>query len=224
MTSIAAAKASHPDSFNDPNDAPIAQRPHAIVSPVASPERNATKAKAKAKANEILPPAPSPPSIRPAAAAAERPVEAISISVSPQAQNQNHRAIHHHDGHENGTERVRERERVEGNENTSLTFEHARAMAADPAAEALSQWMFSEEEIENSLSVQDGLTPEEERARRAKGVNFIIQAAILLKIPQVTIAAASVFFQRFYMRCSMVVEKGGLHHYVSVCMRGREMG
>ena len=54
----------------------------------------------------------------------------------------------------------------------------------------------------------------EERLRRIKGVNFIIQAGILLKLPYTTIWVAGVFFHRFYMRRSMVEEKGGIHHYV----------
>lgn len=62
----------------------------------------------------------------------------------------------------------------------------------------------------------DGLPPGEERLRRAKGVNFIIQAGVILELPQITLWVASVFFHRFYMRYSMFEEKGGLHHYVSL--------
>jgi hypothetical protein len=80
--------------------------------------------------------------------------------------------------------------------------------------ELQSQWLFTEEEVRNSPSVFDGLAVTEEIARRAKGVNFITQAGILLKIPQLTLGTASVFFHRFYMRYSMVPEKGGIHHYV----------
>jgi protein BUR2 len=80
--------------------------------------------------------------------------------------------------------------------------------------EPQSQWLFTEEEIHSSPSIRDGLSVAEEISRRAKGVNFIIQAGILLKIPQLTLGTASVFFHRFYMRYSMVPEKGGIHHYV----------
>ncbi len=76
------------------------------------------------------------------------------------------------------------------------------------------QWLFTEEEIHHSPSILDGLSVAEESCRRAKGVNFIIQAGILLKIPQLTLGTAAVFFHRFYMRYSMVAEKGGIHHYV----------
>jgi protein BUR2 len=80
--------------------------------------------------------------------------------------------------------------------------------------EPQSQWLFTEEEIHNSPSVLDGISVAEESSRRAKGVNFITQAGILLKIPQLTLGTAAVFFHRFFMRYSMVQEKGGLHHYV----------
>ena len=83
-------------------------------------------------------------------------------------------------------------------------------------AEESSQWLFTQDEISSSPSIIDGLSITEERCRRAKGVNFITQVGILLKLPQVTLAVASVFFHRFYMRWSMVSEKqsGGIHHYV----------
>lgn len=77
----------------------------------------------------------------------------------------------------------------------------------------LSQWIFTEEELSNTPSIRDGLDPVEERCRRAKGVNFITQAGILLKLPQLTIATASIFFHRYFMRQTMLPEKGGAHHY-----------
>jgi len=80
--------------------------------------------------------------------------------------------------------------------------------------ESQSQWLFTEDEVRNSPSIYDGLPAAEEISRRAKGVNFITQAGILLKIPQLTLGTASVFFHRFYMRYSMVPEKNGIHHYV----------
>ncbi|KAI0204757.1 cyclin-like protein [Astrocystis sublimbata] len=76
-----------------------------------------------------------------------------------------------------------------------------------------SQWFFTQDEVLSSPSVLDGLPPAEERLRRAKGVNFIYQAGILLELPQITLYVAGVFFHRFYMRRSMVEEKQGIHHY-----------
>lgn len=79
------------------------------------------------------------------------------------------------------------------------------------------QWLFDEEDLQHTPSIiRGGISMQEEWTRRAKGVNFIIQAGMILKLPQLTLATASVFFHRFYMRENMVVEKGGIHHYVSL--------
>ncbi|KAB5580474.1 cyclin-like protein [Coniochaeta sp. 2T2.1] len=75
------------------------------------------------------------------------------------------------------------------------------------------QWYFTHNEAVSTPSVIDGLSPAEEKLRRAKGVNFIYQAGILLDLPQITLWVAGVFFHRFYMRFSMVEEKQGIHHY-----------
>lgn len=37
----------------------------------------------------------------------------------------------------------------------------------------------------------------------------------MIELPQTTLWVAAVFFHRFYMRRSMVEERGGIHHYVS---------
>ncbi|KAK3329575.1 cyclin-like protein [Apodospora peruviana] len=75
------------------------------------------------------------------------------------------------------------------------------------------QWLFTSDELLSTPSIIDGLSVAEERYRRSKGVNFIYSAGILLDLPQITLYVAGVFFHRFYMRCSMVEEKGGIHHY-----------
>lgn len=92
-------------------------------------------------------------------------------------------------------------------------------MPPSPPNEVLSaaekQWIFTEEEFLRTPSAIDGLPPEKERENRAKGVNFIIQVGIMLKLPQLTLATASVFLHRFFMRYSMVDLPGkpGLHYY-----------
>ncbi|PSR97534.1 cyclin-like protein [Coniella lustricola] len=89
---------------------------------------------------------------------------------------------------------------------------------AQPSPSSLSrpranQWYFTPEEAISSPSIVDGLLPPDERLRRAKGVNFIYQAGAMIELPQTTLWVAAVFFHRFYMRCSMLEEKGGIHHY-----------
>ena len=78
-----------------------------------------------------------------------------------------------------------------------------------------SQWLFTEAELLRTPSILDGLPPEKERENRAKGVNFILQAGIMLKLPQITLATASVFLHRFFMRHSMsnVPSRPGFHYY-----------
>ncbi len=80
---------------------------------------------------------------------------------------------------------------------------------------AESQWLFTEAELLRTPSVLDGLSPEKERENRSKGVNFILQVGIMLKLPQITLATANVFLHRFYMRHSMVdlPNRPGFHYY-----------
>ncbi|KAL8716346.1 MAG: hypothetical protein Q9220_000251 [cf. Caloplaca sp. 1 TL-2023] len=78
-----------------------------------------------------------------------------------------------------------------------------------------SQWIFTESELLQTPSILDGLSPEKERENRGKGVNFIFQVGIMLKLPQVTLATASVLLHRFFMRHSMVEASGrpAFHYY-----------
>ena len=76
---------------------------------------------------------------------------------------------------------------------------------------AETQWLFTEAELLRTPSILDGVAPEKERENRSKGVNFILQVGIMLKLPQITLATASVFLHRFYMRHSMQT-----YHYYSM--------
>jgi len=60
------------------------------------------------------------------------------------------------------------------------------------------------------------MSPEAEKEIRSKGVNFITQVGIMLKLPQVTLSTAAIFFNRFLMRRSLQPKDGykPLHHYV----------
>ena len=77
-----------------------------------------------------------------------------------------------------------------------------------------SQWLFTPEELLQTPSIMDGFSVESEREGRAKGVNFITQVGIMLKLPQYTLATASVFLHRFFVRHSMSEKHGGVHYYV----------
>ena len=80
---------------------------------------------------------------------------------------------------------------------------------------AETHWLFTEAELQRTPSILDGLSQEKERECRSKGVNFILQVGIMLKLPQITLATASVFLHRFYMRHIMQSAPGrpGFHHY-----------
>ena len=87
----------------------------------------------------------------------------------------------------------------------------------DVIAEAEQQWIFSEDELLRTPSILDGMEVEAEKTARYKGSNFITQVGLSLKLPQTTLLAAGVFFNRFLMRYSLVNKEGhkALHHYVS---------
>ena len=81
------------------------------------------------------------------------------------------------------------------------------------------QWLFAEADLAHTPSAVAGLDPRTERENRAKGVNFILQVGIMLKLPQLTLASAAVFLHRFFMRAPMVedrVARRPHHHYYSV--------
>lgn len=77
------------------------------------------------------------------------------------------------------------------------------------------QWLFNDEELTRAPSQLDGMALEAEHTSRSKGVNFITQVGIMLKLPQLTIATAAVYLHRFFMRYSMVdlPQRPGMHPY-----------
>jgi protein BUR2 len=83
--------------------------------------------------------------------------------------------------------------------------------------EAEQQWIFTEEELLHAPSILEGMPAEEERTLRRKGVGFILQVGMMLKLPQTTLSTAAVFFNRYLMRMSLKARPGykPLHHYVS---------
>jgi protein BUR2 len=86
--------------------------------------------------------------------------------------------------------------------------------------EAEQQWIFVEDELLQAPSIVEGMAPEEERTLRRKGVNFILQVGMMLKLPQTTLSTAAVFFNRYLMRNSLKSRPGykPLHHYVSALL------
>ncbi|KAK8170636.1 cyclin-like protein [Phyllosticta citribraziliensis] len=83
------------------------------------------------------------------------------------------------------------------------------------AARAEQQWIFTEEELLHTPSIEDGMSPADERELRRKGMNFVVQVGVMLKLPQLTLSTAGVFLHRFITRKSLVNKDGhkALHHY-----------
>ncbi len=98
---------------------------------------------------------------------------------------------------------------------TDIPLRQPPALPSEILQIAETHWLFTEAELQRSPSILDGLSPEKEREFRSKGVNFILQVGIMLKLPQITLATASVFLHRFYMRHMMQSAPGrpGFHHY-----------
>lgn len=95
-------------------------------------------------------------------------------------------------------------------------IEAAPHFSLNPVLErAQSQWLFTPAELQRAPSILDGMDIIQEQSNRSKGVNFITQVGMLLKLPQLTLATASVYLHRFFMRHSMVdlPNRPGLHHY-----------
>jgi protein BUR2 len=96
---------------------------------------------------------------------------------------------------------------------TPLPPRRERPRPPPPAVvEAEQQWLFVEDELLQAPSIVEGMAPEER-----KGVNFILQVGMMLKLPQTTLSTAAVFFNRYLMRNSLKSKPGykPLHHYVS---------
>lgn len=94
---------------------------------------------------------------------------------------------------------------------------HREAPRPPPPAvvEAELQWIFTQDELLQAPSIVDGMPAEEERTLRRKGVSFILQVGMMLKLPQTTLSTAAVFFNRYLMRSSLKPRAGykPLHHY-----------
>lgn len=103
--------------------------------------------------------------------------------------------------------------------NSSQTSPHnqqALAPRSEVLALAESQWLFTEADLLRTPSIlENGMTPEKEAENRGKGVNFITQVGIMLQLPQLTLATASVFLHRFFMRHPIqdLPDRPGYHYY-----------
>jgi protein BUR2 len=83
--------------------------------------------------------------------------------------------------------------------------EAALHFSLNPVLErAQSQWLFTPTELQRVPSILDGMDIIQEQSNHSKGVNLITQVGMLLKLPQLTLATASVYLHCFFMRHFMV--------------------
>eukprot|EP00697_Spironema_sp_BW2_P012471 gnl/Spiro4/2871_TR1411_c0_g1_i1.p1 gnl/Spiro4/2871_TR1411_c0_g1~~gnl/Spiro4/2871_TR1411_c0_g1_i1.p1 ORF type:complete len:359 (+),score=59.47 gnl/Spiro4/2871_TR1411_c0_g1_i1:156-1079(+) len=72
------------------------------------------------------------------------------------------------------------------------------------------RWFFSEQQVADSPSRKFGISGPEESVLRAKVIRYIREASIKLRLPQVVIATASVYFHRFFSRRSFTQFNGNI--------------
>ncbi|ORY05601.1 cyclin-like protein, partial [Basidiobolus meristosporus CBS 931.73] len=65
------------------------------------------------------------------------------------------------------------------------------------------RWYIKNVDFRKTPSANDGIPYEKEVADRAKGCTFIVSVGMGLKLPQLTLATATVYFHRFYLRRSL---------------------
>jgi hypothetical protein len=62
----------------------------------------------------------------------------------------------------------------------------------------LSSWLFTKEELE-TIVTRDGISLEQDFDYRKSTCAFMQEVGMMLKVPQLTIATAWVYFHRFYV-------------------------
>lgn len=65
--------------------------------------------------------------------------------------------------------------------------------------------MFAADQIDQTPSIRTGMSPQEERKQRAKGIKFLLTIGQQLRLPFAAQHAASVYFHKFYFRHSFQV-------------------
>lgn len=68
----------------------------------------------------------------------------------------------------------------------------------------LDNFYMSKEDLADSPSRKDGVSPEVERDQRIYGCEMIQEAGILLRLPQAVMATGQVLLHRFYCKVSLV--------------------
>lgn len=94
------------------------------------------------------------------------------------------------------------------------TSSSSASQISNPSSQAESRWIFSQEDIENSPSRKDGLSAEQEIAKRQEAALFISDLGEELKVNQLCINTAIIYMHRFFMINSFKK----FHRYVRVSL------
>ncbi|KAK2557354.1 Cyclin-L1 [Acropora cervicornis] len=86
---------------------------------------------------------------------------------------------------------------------------------------SLENCILSNDQLEETPSIKDGLEKEVEIDLRIIGCEYIQIAGILLKLPQVAMATAQVLFQRFYYSKSFVKHDGEIYAMASIFLAAK---
>ncbi|KAL9544048.1 hypothetical protein PS6_008957 [Mucor atramentarius] len=68
---------------------------------------------------------------------------------------------------------------------------------------SIAQWYFTKEEIQDTPTILDGKSFEEEQMDRIKGCHYLLSVGAKLNLPQLVVVTATTYFHRFFMRRSM---------------------
>ncbi|KAG2198354.1 hypothetical protein INT46_008232 [Mucor plumbeus] len=69
---------------------------------------------------------------------------------------------------------------------------------------SIAQWYFTKEEIQDTPTILDGKSFEQEQIDRIKGCHYLLSVGAKLNLPQLVVVTATTYFHRFFMRQSMV--------------------
>ncbi|KAI7905952.1 cyclin-like protein [Cokeromyces recurvatus] len=67
----------------------------------------------------------------------------------------------------------------------------------------MNQWYFTKDELQDTPTILDGRTFEEEQIDRIKGCHYLLSVGAKLNLPQLVVVTATTYFHRFFMRQSM---------------------
>ncbi|KAL1896587.1 hypothetical protein Sste5346_004621 [Sporothrix stenoceras] len=206
-----------PSSTTAPSIPPAVPNAPNVPSSASTMDRQSqsqSQSPSSTRRRDVPPAVPSPPTHSSRNSPPHRPLSRRSASPRREAVIHHHQQNHQsHQSHNNATLQPHT---SQPRQSTASPAHRSNGNNNNNQPPFANQWFFTDDELASTPSVLAGITPADERERRSKGVNFIYQSGIAVRphpLPQMTLYVAAIFFHRFYMRTSMLEEKGGIHHY-----------